>query len=109
MRALRKSTRVPLLVVLVLAALVLPVLFRRSQYNLILLTTVVLYGILTTAWNLIGGMAGQLDLAAGAYLGLGAFTAGTLLIRWTLTPWAGTILGGLVATEIGRASCRERV
>jgi len=98
MRALRKSTRVPLLVVLVLAALVLPVLFRRSQYNLILLTTVVLYGILTTAWNLIGGMAGQLDLAAGAYLGLGAFTAGTLLIRWNVTPWAGMILGGLVAT-----------
>ncbi len=98
MRALRKSTRIPLLVVLVLAALVLPVLFRRSQYNLILLTTVVLYGILTTAWNLIGGMAGQLDLAAGAYLGLGAFTAGTLLIRWNVTPWAGMILGGLVAT-----------
>ncbi len=98
MGTLRKSARIPLLVVLVLAALVLPVLFRRSQYNLILLTTVVLYGILTTAWNLIGGMAGQLDLAAGAYLGLGAFTAGTLLIRWNITPWAGMILGGLVAT-----------
>src|SRR4030043_62676 len=98
MRALRTPPRGPLLVVLVLAALVLPVLFRRSQYNLILLTTVVLYGILTTAWNLIGGMAGQLDLAAGAYLGVGAFTAGPLWIRWNVTPWAGMILGGLVAT-----------
>jgi branched-chain amino acid transport system permease protein len=97
-RALRKSARIPLIAVLLLAALVLPLLFRHSQYNLILLTTVVLYGILTTAWNIIGGMAGQLDLAAGAYLGLGAFTTGTLLIRWNITPWAGMILGGLVAT-----------
>jgi branched-chain amino acid transport system permease protein len=98
MRELRKPARIPLLLAAALAALALPILFRRSQYNLILLTTVVLYGILTTAWNIIGGMAGQLDLAAGAYLGLGAFTAGTLLVRWNLTPWAGMILGGLVAT-----------
>lgn len=80
------------------AALALPLLFRSSQYNMMLLTTVVLYGVLATAWNIIGGMAGQFDLAAGAYLGLGAYTAGTLLISWNITPWLGMIAGGLVAT-----------
>jgi len=79
-------------------ALLLPLLFRKNAYSMILLTTIVLYGVLTTAWNIIGGMAGQLDLAAGAYLGLGAFTSGTLLIRWNITPWVGMIAGGLVAT-----------
>jgi len=80
-----------------LAALALPWLVRSNQYNLILLTTVILYGALATAWNIIGGMAGQFDLAAGAYLGLGAYTAGTLLLRWNITPWLGMIAGGIVA------------
>jgi branched-chain amino acid transport system permease protein len=84
-------------VIFLAAALLLPILFMNSAYSMILLTTIVLYGVLTTAWNVIGGMAGQLDLAAGAYLGLGAFTAGTLLIRWNITPWVGMIAGGLVA------------
>jgi branched-chain amino acid transport system permease protein len=42
-------------------------------------------------------MGGQLDLSAGAYLGIGAFTTGTLLIRWNITPWLGMLLGGLFA------------
>jgi len=80
-----------------IAAALLPLGFLNNQYRLILLTTVMLYGVLTSAWNLIGGMAGQLDLSAGAYLGLGAFTTGTLLMRWNVTPWIGMFLGGLVA------------
>ena len=78
-------------------AAVLPLAFLRNQYNLILLTTVALYGVLTSAWNIIGGMAGQLDLSAGAYLGLGAYTTATLLLRWNITPWVGMFAGGVVA------------
>jgi branched-chain amino acid transport system permease protein len=86
----------PLLILLVVA-LALPFAMLSNQYNLILLTTVILYATLASAWNIIGGMAGQFDLAAGAYLGLGAFTSGTLLIRWNITPWIGMIAGGLIA------------
>ena len=78
-------------------ALLIPVVLRSSQYNMVLVTTVLLYAVMATAWNIIGGMAGQMDLAATAYLGLGAFTTGTLLIRWNVSPWMGMILGGLVA------------
>ncbi|MGB9777347.1 MAG: branched-chain amino acid ABC transporter permease [Anaerolineae bacterium] len=85
-----------LLAALPVVALFLPLAVRSNQYTLVLLTTILLYGVLATAWNVIGGLAGQLDLAAGAYLGLGAFTAGTLLIRWNVSPWLGMILGGLV-------------
>ncbi len=56
-----------------------------------------MYGVLTSAWNIIGGMAGQLDLSAGAYLGLGAYTTATLLLRWNITPWVGMFAGGAVA------------
>lgn len=79
-------------------ALAVPFFIRSNQYNLVLVTTVLLYAVLATAWNIIGGMAGQLDLAAFAYLGLGAFASGTLLIRWNVSPWLGMVLGGLVAT-----------
>lgn len=78
-------------------ALVVPQTLNKNQYVMLLMTTVILYAILASAWNIIGGMAGQLDLGAAAYLGLGAFTTGTLLIRWNITPWVGMFLGGLVA------------
>lgn len=94
------SRTLPLLVLLIIA-LIIPVVFGSNQYNMVLITTVLLYAVIATAWNIIGGMAGQLDLAAGAYLGLGAYCAGTLLLRWDVTPWIGMIVGGLVATGFG--------
>jgi len=91
--------RLPIaLLLVILAAALVPLAFRSNQYAMVLVTTVLLFAVLASAWNIIGGMAGQLDLAVGAYVGLGAFTAGTLLIRWNITPWLGMIVGGFVAT-----------
>jgi branched-chain amino acid transport system permease protein len=80
-----------------IAAMLVPAYFRGDNYATLLATNVLLYAVLATAWNVIGGMGGQLDLSAGAYLGIGAFTTGTLLIRWNITPWLGMLLGGLFA------------
>jgi len=85
---------------LLILALGLPVVIGSNQYQLVLATTVILFGVMATSWNLIGGLGGQLDLAAGAYLGLGAFTTGTLLTRWNITPWVGMPLSGLVAAGV---------
>ncbi|MFN3763613.1 MAG: branched-chain amino acid ABC transporter ATP-binding protein, partial [Anaerolineae bacterium] len=74
MRRTREGLNRLLLAALLGVALLLPIAVRTDQYTLVLLTTILLYGVLATAWNIIGGLAGQLDLAAGAYLGLGAFT-----------------------------------
>ena len=99
MRSKQRTTiNTSLLLVGLAIVLLVPVLIRRNQYYMVLVTTVLLYGVLATAWNIIGGMGGQLDLAAGAYLGLGAYTAGTLLLKWNVSPWLGMIVGGLVAT-----------
>jgi len=86
-----------LLLFLLIIALLVPLVLGSNQYNILLVTTVLLYGVMATSWNIIGGLAGQLDLASFAYLGLGAFTSGTLFIRFNFTPWVGMILGGLVA------------
>ncbi|HMD88711.1 MAG TPA: branched-chain amino acid ABC transporter permease [Anaerolineaceae bacterium] len=84
----------------ILTALLLPLLLQTNQYVMVLMTTVLISAVLASAWNIIGGMAGQLDLAAAAYLGLGAFTTGTLLIRWNITPWLGMFVGGVVAVGL---------
>lgn len=97
MSALRSRQRIALLGGLVLTLLV-PLVLGSNQYNMVLATTILLFAAMATAWNIIGGMAGQMDLAATAYMGLGAFVVGTLLIRWNVTPWVGMILGGTVAS-----------
>jgi branched-chain amino acid transport system permease protein len=91
------SARNILIVVLLAIAIIIPIAIRDNNYATLLATNVLLYAVLATAWNIIGGMGGQLDLSAGAYLGIGAFTSGTLLLRWNVTPWAGMILGGILA------------
>ncbi len=93
----RTTLNLVLAVLLLGVVLTLPLFLGGNQYTMILVTSVLLYAAMATAWNIIGGMAGQLDLAASAYLGLGAFTAGTLLMRWNVTPWFGMLLGGAVA------------
>ncbi len=97
MKPRRLTIRTAGLLVGLAIALLIPALLGSNQYNMMLATTILLYAAMATAWNIIGGMAGQMDLAATAYLGLGAFTAGTLLIKWDISPWIGMVLGGLVA------------
>lgn len=86
-----------LVLLLIMVALGIPYLLRSNQYQILLATTVLLYGVMATSWNIIGGLAGQLDFAAFAYLGIGAYTSGTLFLRFNVTPWIGMFLGGLVA------------
>ncbi len=95
-KALLGGRNIALLLGLGAAALV-PLALRSSQYYMVLATTVVLYAVLATAWNIIGGIGGQFDLAAGAYVGLGAFATATLLNQWNITPWLGMFVAGAVA------------
>jgi branched-chain amino acid transport system permease protein len=85
------------LLILLIIAMVIPIFIRDNNYITLLVTNVLLYAVLATAWNIIGGMGGQLDLSAGAYLGIGSYTTATLLMRWNVSPWLGMIAGGMIA------------
>lgn len=91
------------IITLILPLLLLPIFFGFNDYYILLATLVVFYATIATTWNIIGGMAGQTDLAAASYLGLGAFTCGTLIIRWNIPFWIGMPLGGLVAVAFAIA------
>lgn len=70
---------------------------RYSQHVLIL---VLLYVALGSAWNILGGFAGQLSLGHAAFFGIGAYTAAVLASKTSLSPWWAMIAGPIFVLPI---------
>ena len=96
---LKKSTIIELLIIAIILSIVPAALGFNSYYEY-LAAMVVLTAIMVLAWNIIGGYAGQLDLAASAYLGTGAAVSGLLMVFKNITPWVGMPLGALAAVGL---------
>lgn len=58
---------------------------RPSFINLMILT--LLFGAMGSAWNILGGYAGQVSLGHGVYFGIGAYTAAFLYAGYFVSPW----------------------
>ena len=83
---LARSSWAHVAAVLVLSAIVavIPIVDPRS-FNLQRIAFYLLwYAILATAWNMIGGYAGQISFGHSAFLGMGAYTTGVL---WFSAHW----------------------
>ena len=83
----------------VAALLALPPLLPK--YHLEVLISVLFFAYLGIAWNLLGGYAGQFSFGHAAFFGIGAYTSTLLLLHAGLTPWAGMLLGGVLAAGFG--------
>lgn len=91
-----------LLILLTAAAIsILLPLVVRAPYHRHILIVILIWAILGTAWNLLGGYAGQVSFGHAAFFGLGAYAAGLLFFHFEISPWWGLLLGPLVATVIG--------
>jgi len=66
---------------------------RYSQHVMIL---VLLYVALGSAWNILGGFAGQLSLGHAAFFGIGAYTSAVIASKTSLSPWLAIVIGPLV-------------
>ncbi len=84
-----------------LAALLIPVLFFRSQYLLYICSLTCIYMIGATGLNIILGYAGQISLAHAAFYGIGAYVVA--LGAPTVSFWIALPLAGLVCFVIGLA------
>src|SRR5512135_1552884 len=85
---------VPLLLLFLLG--LLTVLIRQPFY-LNILVMILFYAAASSAWNLVGGFAGQLSLGHTAFFGIGAYTSTILYLKFGLSPWVGLLIGGVLA------------
>jgi branched-chain amino acid transport system permease protein len=88
-----------LLSLLLVFAVAAPFLFqaRYAQHVLIL---ILLYVALGSAWNLLGGFAGQLSLGHAAFFGIGAYSASIIASKSSLSPWLGMLIGPLIVLPL---------
>ena len=89
---LKPQTIVPLLIVSFL--LFLPLMVKGYQLHTLIL--ILMYAVLASAWNWLGGYAGQVSLAHAVFFGLGAYTNGMLQTIFHVNPWPATLAAMLV-------------
>jgi len=61
--------------------------------------TICIFAALSTAWNIVGGYAGQLSLGHAIFYGIGGY-AGVMLTNLGITPWIGMFAGAGVAALV---------
>jgi branched-chain amino acid transport system permease protein len=92
---MKRSASYLLLLFLIVAPFVFQA--RYSQHVLIL---ILLYVVLGSAWNILGGFAGQLSLGHAAFFGIGAYTTAVIASKTSLSPWWGIIAGPIFVLPI---------
>ncbi|MCD2512519.1 branched-chain amino acid ABC transporter permease [Comamonas endophytica] len=97
---------------LLVAAVLLGALVPSNDYYLNLMVLTLLYAGLASAWNIVGGMAGQFSLGHTAFVGIGAYTSTVLLNYAGISPWLGMLVGAafsmLLAVVIAFPTFRMR-
>jgi branched-chain amino acid transport system permease protein len=99
--------------ILLLAALaVLPL--YGSLYMVVLMTTILMYSILTVSWVMFSGPTGYLSLATAAFFGVGIYVGAILLpstgqvVPLLVAVFIGGVISGLVAIGVGALTLRLR-
>jgi branched-chain amino acid transport system permease protein len=95
----------------VAVAIAVPFVASSAEYVLDVLFLIFLYGAMATAWNLLGGFAGQVSFGHAAFMGIGAYTtaicSGLGVSLWLAVP-AGALLAGVFSLVIGIPAFRLR-
>jgi branched-chain amino acid transport system permease protein len=88
--------------ILAVAVIVLAVsLAMQSAYYQLVLTQVLLWAVLSLAWNVLSGYSGYFSFGHAAFWGLGAYTVALGMIYLNLPPWFGIPLGAVIGSIAG--------
>lgn len=97
MKALQGKTGWMLLLALAIA---FPLITPNSYY-LTVMTLAFIYAIATLGLNLITGYTGQLNLAHGGFMAIGAYTLGILTVDHQVPFWLAFVLAGMICMVLG--------
>ncbi len=61
---------------------------------------VLLFALLGTGWNVLGGYAGQISFGHAVFFGTGAYASTLLVIHFGLSPWVGMFVGAALAAVV---------
>lgn len=87
----------------VIAVLVaFPVVVSNSYFRYVGVLTV-MYMVLSSSWNLMGGFTGYISLGHVAFFGTGAYATGLFVTRLDVPNLPAVVLGGLVVGVLGAA------
>jgi branched-chain amino acid transport system permease protein len=98
----RRARHLFLLGALVLAALLVPLVFRLPYHRDVAIK-ILLYATLAQAWNILAGYCGQISLGHAVFFGAGAYTSSVLQMTAGLNPWLGLVAGVVVAVALSQA------
>jgi branched-chain amino acid transport system permease protein len=87
-------------VILLILVGVLPLIVRQDYYRHLMIL-VLMWVVIGSSWNLLAGYTGQVSFGQAAFFGIGAYTAGILHTKLSLSPWWGMALGGWSALILG--------
>ncbi len=104
----RLAQSVPYIVILLVLLIIPPIL---SDYSLSMLTKVLIFGVFAMSLDLVMGFTGLLSLGHAAYLGVGGYALGILMVHygvtsfWILFP-ASVLIAAIFAAVIGYMALR---
>jgi branched-chain amino acid transport system permease protein len=75
--------------------------FVLTSYHIHILTIALVYVALASAWNIVGGMSGQISLAHSLFIGTGAMLSSALLVKLGINMWAGLVIAAATAGMLG--------
>ena len=82
------------------AVLALSLVLRSAYYELVL-TQVLLWAVLSLAWNILSGYSGYFSFGHAAFWGLGAYTVVLGMVDFDLTPWLTIPFCAMVGAAAG--------
>ncbi len=75
--------------------------FITSPYYLHLITTIAIFSILVLGLDIVFGYTGEVSIGHSALFGIGAYTAGVLLLKLNIGFWVALPLGMIIAAGFG--------
>lgn len=93
--------RVVAFIGLLAVLLIVPLLIDNSFVTHVFIS-ICLFAALSTAWNIVGGFAGQMSLGHALFYGIGGYTA-IILFNLGISPWIGMVVGAVISAAVGMA------